>query len=106
MFRLEPVAFVLALRHYVGLPPIADLPLVCGHAPVAGTPNWAHALSCNQGGFATAKHNALGRAWMYVLRLGGANVLVGGEFAPYSSPGDARRVDALVSGVPGLAAET
>jgi hypothetical protein len=71
-----------------------------GGGSVAG-----HATSCNVHGLANERHEDVRRCWVDVLRMLRASVLVPGEFAPFGY-GDNRRVDGLISGVPGLPRET
>ena len=56
-------------------------------------------------GLANERHEDVRRCWVDVLRMLRASVLVPGEFAPFGY-GDNRRVDGLISGVPGLPRET
>ena len=76
-----------------------ELPLRCRHKVPDGTPAWAHAISCNCGGLSVAKHDEVGATWEEFLECAGAPVVVSGEFAPFG-PGDLRRVDSVVTGVP------
>ena len=46
-----------------------------------------------------AKHDEVGATWEEFLECAGAPVVVSGEFAPFG-PGDLRRVDSVVTGVP------
>ena len=115
-FVIEPVEFVHAFRHYLGLHPFGgggagepgqwplQLPQVC-KCRIGECPVWRHVPSCNALVLANARHEDVRLCWEELLAMLRANVLIAGEFAPYGS-GDDRRVDGLISGVPGLPRET
>ena len=82
-----------------------ELPQVCKCKIGRGGSVAAHAVSCNIAGLANEKHEEVRSCWEDTMRMLRANQLVSGEFAPFGS-GDGRRVDGLISGVPGLPRET